>query len=263
MKPEFKKRLISTAVLMPLAIWLLSMGGSVVMILALLLGLAMLREWQDLTEIPKAERLWSLLPTALAWITLSLGFPIPAFTMLGITLLTLALLMKKHMVSGWTLLGIAYLSAGVMPLIWLVHVSPVPWYFLWLMGIVWASDIGGYAFGKTLQGPKLAPAISPGKTVSGAMGGTAMAGMVGIGVAHCWLPEYTVQVIAISLLVSMASQAGDLLESKFKRLLNKKDSGHIIPGHGGLLDRLDGLLAAGPAMLVLLWLVDGFSWWAA
>lgn len=263
MKPEFKKRLISAAVLMPLAIWLLSLGGAVVTVLTLLLGLAMLWEWQALTEAPKPERLWAMLPTSLAWITLALGFPIPAFTMLGITLLTLALLKTKGQASGWSLLGVVYLSAGVMPLIWLVHVSPVPWYFLWLMGLVWASDIGGYAFGKTLQGPKLAPNISPGKTVAGAIGGTAMAGMVGIGVAHCWLPEYTVQVIAVSLLVSMASQAGDLLESKFKRLLDKKDSGHIIPGHGGLLDRLDGLLAAGPAMLLLLWLVNGFAWWPA
>jgi phosphatidate cytidylyltransferase len=263
MTPEFKKRLFSAAVLMPLAIWLLSQGGALVLGITLLIGLAMLWEWQGLTDAPTPDRAMSMSMAALSWLVLALGFPSTSLIILGVALFGFVLLKVRGLASGWLLLGLAYLSAGIMPLLWFIILSPVPWYLLWLMALVWASDIGGYAFGKTLKGPKLAPSISPGKTVSGAVGGTALAGIVGVGLAHVYMPAHTVEVITISLLVSMASQAGDLLESKFKRILGKKDSGHLIPGHGGLLDRLDGLLAAGPVMLILLWLTGGFGWWAA
>ena len=116
------------------------------------------------------------------------------------------------------------------------------WLVLWLLGIVWATDIGAYVVGSTFKGPKLAPSISPGKTWSGFFGGLVC------GVAAGWaLQSYAAIVLPISLLgtlviITVASQVGDLIESRVKRHFKVKDSGTIIPGHGGLLDRLDSLL---------------------
>ena len=118
---------------------------------------------------------------------------------------------------------------------------------LFLIVVVWASDIGAYLAGRLVGGPKLAPSISPGKTRSGAVGGLLAAMIVGEGVAHLLAPGAFGRAAAIAGVLGIASQAGDLLESWIKRRFGVKDSGWLIPGHGGLLDRLDGLLAAAPA----------------
>jgi phosphatidate cytidylyltransferase len=159
----------------------------------------------------------------------------------------------------WGPLGLAYLGLSLAALGWLAQSVDAPgWWLLWLFMTVWGADIGGYAFGKTIGGPKLAPRISPKKTWSGALGGLALSGGAGILVSqalqnteHAWL------LIVASLAFSAISQLGDLLESLVKRRFGKKDSGAIIPGHGGLLDRLDGLLLAAPAMACFAWWMQG------
>jgi phosphatidate cytidylyltransferase len=123
---------------------------------------------------------------------------------------------------------------------------------LGLVLLVWASDIGAYLAGRLLGGPKLAPRISPAKTWSGAAGGLAAALAMGLGWALLvgttfWGP------IIVALLLGLATQGGDLLESGAKRRFGVKDSSALIPGHGGLLDRLDGLLAAAPVAALLAW----------
>ena len=122
---------------------------------------------------------------------------------------------------------------------------------LFVMVVVWAGDIGAYAAGRQLGGPRLAPEISPGKTWSGAVGGTLCSVLAGAGLAH-W--AWRAGVLAVGL--SVVAQAGDLLESAVKRRLGAKDSSKLIPGHGGLLDRLDGVLAASLAAWAV-WLAAG------
>lgn len=120
---------------------------------------------------------------------------------------------------------------------------------LWSFAVTWFTDIAAYFTGRALGGPKLMPAVSPKKTWSGAIGG-ALAGMLG-GIAIWSLapsfgvepPGTLIAVAAASLLASILSQAGDLFESAFKRRFGAKDSGHLIPGHGGFMDRLDGYWA--------------------
>ena len=130
-----------------------------------------------------------------------------------------------------------------------------PGLILWLLSIVWATDIGAYFVGSYFGGPKLAPRISPRKTWSGFIGGTVF------GMAAGWaLSSYAGVAIPLSLfgtllIVSVAAQIGDLIESGVKRYFDVKDSGNIIPGHGGLLDRLDSLLLVAIFYKLLLILV--------
>lgn len=114
---------------------------------------------------------------------------------------------------------------------------------LWLVLVVVAADVGAYFAGRAIGGPKLWPAVSPAKTRSGAVGGLAAAVLVGIAVALAasWPMA---RVAALSLVLAMASQAGDLLESALKRHFGVKDASGLIPGHGGVLDRLDGVMGA-------------------
>ena len=124
---------------------------------------------------------------------------------------------------------------------------------LFLLLVVWAGDIGAYLIGRWIGGPRLAPHISPGKTWSGAVGGLLAAVAAGLVAAHVLSDAATWRVVVIAAALGVVAQAGDLLESFVKRRLEVKDSGHLIPGHGGLFDRLDGVLAAAPvaAMLAL------------
>lgn len=150
-------------------------------------------------------------------------------------------------------LGVLYIGLAGIALIELRHDSEAGRanvVFLFL--VVWASDIGAYVAGRSLGGPRLWPAVSPNKTWSGAVGGLGAAALVGLGTALWLTPEARpLPVLAAALLLGLASQAGDLLESAIKRHFHVKDSSHLIPGHGGLLDRLDGVLAAAPVAALL------------
>jgi phosphatidate cytidylyltransferase len=128
--------------------------------------------------------------------------------------------------------------------------------------LTWASDIGAYFVGRTVGGRKLLPAVSPGKTVSGALGGLAATILVSwLYVRYALAPVASLTMtlpatIAFGLVISIAAQVGDLTESLLKREANVKDSSRLIPGHGGLLDRLDSLLFVLPvAYLLFGWLL--------
>lgn len=115
------------------------------------------------------------------------------------------------------------------------------WTF-WLIAIVAATDIGGYFAGRFIGGPKIFPRISPKKTWSGTIGGWVLA--MAVSILFLAYGKGTPGLLVLTLLVSMASQVGDLAESSMKRRAGVKDSSNLIPGHGGLLDRFDGLLGA-------------------
>jgi phosphatidate cytidylyltransferase len=120
-----------------------------------------------------------------------------------------------------------------------------------LLLLVWASDSAAYVAGRALGGPKLWPAVSPGKTWSGAFGGLLGAMLVGVLAALLVAPAPLLWAALVAGGLGVVSQAGDLLESGIKRRFGVKDSSHLIPGHGGLLDRLDGFLAAAPLAAAL------------
>ncbi len=126
-------------------------------------------------------------------------------------------------------------------------------YPFWLFCItVWCFDSFAYFLGKFIKGPKLCSSISPGKTWSGFLTGTIVASLCFLFINHYILTQTISQeYILISLLIPISAQCGDLLESKIKRTLNVKDSGTLIPGHGGILDRFDGMLFAGLCLYLL------------
>lgn len=153
---------------------------------------------------------------------------------------------------AWTLLALASaLWLRSDPLVGRANVG-------FLVLVVWASDAGAYLAGRVIGGPRLAPAISPGKTWAGAAGGLVGAACIGLAVAalHGWRHGTLGglgcgRAAAVAIGLSVLGQAGDLAESWAKRCFGVKDSGSLIPGHGGLLDRLDAVLAVLPAAALL------------
>lgn len=129
---------------------------------------------------------------------------------------------------------------------------------VYLFAVVWATDSFAYIFGRLIGGRKLAPSISPGKTWSGALGGALAAVIIGAGAGRIMGVHGGFVLALAALLLSVVSQIGDLLESGIKRRFGVKDSGNLIPGHGGVMDRVDGLVAAGLALYVIALVFGGF-----
>jgi len=161
--------------------------------------------------------------------------------------------------SAWVVGGIFYIALACISLI-VLRADPANGRTLVivLFAVIWATDIGAYLVGRAVGGPKLAPAISPNKTWAGAAGGLAC----GIGAALIGAWALDLRMAALSLLIvgavlSVASQIGDLLESWWKRRFHVKDSGQLIPGHGGILDRIDGVLLASPVAAASHWMLQG------
>jgi phosphatidate cytidylyltransferase len=124
-----------------------------------------------------------------------------------------------------------------------------------LLLIVWAADVGAYAFGRLLGRRKLAPAVSPGKTWEGVTGGLVTAGLAA-GLAAAWVGVPADRLVALGVATALISVLGDLTQSMFKRNVGLKDSGKLLPGHGGVLDRIDSLTAAVPVFVVGLWALN-------
>jgi len=159
--------------------------------------------------------------------------------------------------------GIPYVGLSCVTLIWLrgdPRIGLILIVFLFLT--VWANDIGAYIVGRAIGGPRLAPSISPAKTWAGFYGGVVAGALVGGAVALAWGSGAPLVAAALGAVLAVVGQGGDLFESAIKRRYNVKDSGGLIPGHGGVLDRIDGLMAAAP-VLALFQALFGASlgWW--
>lgn len=177
--------------------------------------------------------------------------PLYALIMMGLGAL-IASLIAPFGLRGWMAAGAVYIFLPLAALLMLRAAEIGQALIIWLLLIVWATDIGAYAAGLTIGGPKLAPRISPKKTWAGLIGGMAAAGFVA-GFAGGWLGFTSpfLKLFLIGALLAVVAQAGDLFESHLKRRFDVKDSSNLIPGHGGFLDRVDGLMAAAFALGIL------------
>jgi phosphatidate cytidylyltransferase len=154
-------------------------------------------------------------------------------------------LLSRRLTLGWGFLYIALPAFALTVLSW-------AWFEIvfWLMVVTWATDIFAYFAGRSIGGPKLAPKISPNKTWAGLLGG--MAGAAVVGALAAWLLGIGQPFVWLGAPMGLLAQLGDLYESRVKRRLGVKDSGALLPGHGGVLDRLDGLLPVALATLLVL-----------
>ncbi len=152
----------------------------------------------------------------------------------------------------WFASGILYVGIPCVALIWLRGDAEAGRETLiWLFVVVWAADSGAYAMGRLIGGPRLAPAISPNKTWAGLIGGVACAGAAGAALAALFGRTGVVPLSLLGAAIGAVAEGGDLTESWIKRHFDVKDVSNIIPGHGGLMDRVDGLLVAAAAMALL------------
>lgn len=156
--------------------------------------------------------------------------------------------------AGWLALGAGYVGLPCLALAW-IRASPERGMetLLWVLVLVWATDTGAYVAGKKIGGPKLAPKISPNKTWAGLAGGAAAAALIGLATAMVLRSASPLLIALLSGALAVVEQGGDLFESGFKRHFGVKDSSNLIPGHGGVLDRVDGLLAVGLVVAGLNW----------
>lgn len=178
--------------------------------------------------------------------------PAAVALVLGTTLLAAFLAGSTGSGRLWSCLGGVYIGLPSIALVWLRDDpglgSAVVW---WLLLVVWATDIGAYAFGRLIGGPLLLPVVSPKKTWAGLLGGMVCAALAGLMVARLFDLADVAVIAVVSAVGAVVAQVGDLFESGVKRRWGVKDSSGIIPGHGGVLDRVDGLLAAALVAAVL------------
>jgi phosphatidate cytidylyltransferase len=264
---NFYQRVGSALVLAPLVLYSIYRGGwAYPLIITIVMSLG-LREWLRLVDptIHWNTRLYAHVSLLAimglgAWIS-------PAFgAMLGTVLVLVLFLLaaRDHEDrAGWISLGIPYMAGSGLALLYLRaipdHGREIVYY---LLLTVWGTDIGAFIAGRLIGGPKLAPDISPSKTWAGLFGGMVLASIFGYGVSLCFGATNGGVAFILAMVLAVVSQLGDLFESYFKRRSGVKESGSLIPGHGGVLDRIDGLVFAA-VFFVLFQVAIGTSmqWW--
>jgi phosphatidate cytidylyltransferase len=252
-------RVLSALAMMPVALGLVVLGGWPFAGLVGLAAVLMAVEWRQLTLACFGGLGGSLAGASVAGLGLAVvvlassGWPVEALlALLAGALIAALLAWGQGAPPLWIGLGAAYLALPALALVWL---RGLPQFGLqivvWLLAVVWTTDILAYLVGRSVGGPRLAPGISPGKTWSGLCGGVLGAALAGAVTAWAIGSERLLQAAGLGGLVAIVSQIGDLIESALKRRAGVKDSGTLIPGHGGVLDRLDGLILAAPVLALL------------
>ena len=249
-------RVVSAIVLIVAVLALTWAGGIWYRLLSAAIAGAVLYEWLTMS-LPAGERAHRVLLSALLAVVLVLLVIGSAasllLALLGVAVVVAAIHAAWLKTGFWPVAGLAYAGLCGVSLAFLRGDDVFGIYAtLFLFAVVWATDIFAYFVGRAVGGPKLAPSISPGKTWSGAVGGAVFAVVAGALVAHYGGFTWSLgAIVAVTLLLSVISQVGDLFESRLKRLFSVKDSSQLIPGHGGVMDRVDGLAAAALALFIV------------
>jgi phosphatidate cytidylyltransferase len=254
-------RIASAAVLAPLALATAYFGGWAFVLFWSAAALAVLWEWMELVAGKAHRPLFISCAGAVvaAGLLVWLDRPISALLMLGLGALAAAIFSSSAR-RLWVTFGIGYAGALLLAPILLRHDAAYGFAVIALLfAIVWTTDVCGYFAGRALGGPKLMPVVSPKKTWSGAIVGTAGAMIVGLLVVSLFGSFNTVAILAITFVLSVLAQFGDLFESWVKRQFGAKDSSRLIPGHGGVMDRLDGFWAAAVAGCLIGLMRGGFD----
>jgi phosphatidate cytidylyltransferase len=283
---SLRLRILSALVLAPIAIAAAWFGSPWLAIVAAIAGAVMAWEWAGLCRAGEVGRAGAngvgasgvgasgvvLIGAVLAAIGAAVAAeagggiaPAIGVSLLGAAIVFGAARLAQDGEPRWLALGALWIAVPCVLLLWLARIDGAGRFtVLWIFAIVWATDIGAYAIGRRLGGPLLWPRWSPRKTWAGLIGGAGCAALAGWGTARILMYidplgiSSVLPLVLVSAGLAIVEQFGDLAESVAKRRFGVKDSSGLIPGHGGLLDRLDGLLAVVPAV-ALLTLIGGGS----
>ncbi|MFZ9268997.1 MAG: phosphatidate cytidylyltransferase [Candidatus Limnocylindrus sp.] len=258
-------RAVGSLFILPFAVGILIWPYGTIPLTVLLILLAAREGAQIVGAISGgASPTWSAALLVVPLITVVFAGVVPAASLWVLTLLALialqlfrALGIKRGSVAPYarSLFGTLATATWLSPLLLLPFFgrlndsTPSPW-IAWLLAVVWSADTGAYLIGRRFGRRKLAPLISPRKSVEGLIGGLGVATVVGSIMAINVLNAPLIWAIPSALIVAIAAEAGDLVESLFKRAAGIKNSATLIPGHGGILDRIDSLLLAAPVALL-------------
>lgn len=254
-RSNLQTRILSAVVLAAVVLAVAWLGGIWFRLLAVAIGAAIFYEWTTMagTVASTRHQLVAWLLAGLVLLALALG--VEAWIVIcaiGAGVVVLWAHAKFAGEGGWLWLALPYATLPAAALAWLRGADTAGgWAILFLFAVVWATDILAYFVGRAIGGPKLAPSISPGKTWSGAIGGAIAGSIAGATVIWFMQPYGAGAAAVVALALSAISQLGDLFESGLKRRFGMKDSSSLIPGHGGVMDRVDGLVAAAVALYVL------------
>lgn len=277
---NLQKRILSAAVLLPVAIAAIVLGYPWFNILIVVFAAAMAWEWTSVVATVRnpgetkpvsapSARGWGILAaisaaTAVLAVWRARGWHPSdpdlwiespwAMILLGGIVVAIVSFVADRQRAAWYIAGIPYVTVPPVALVLLRDDPEGLATIVWVLALVVAADTGGYLVGRTVGGPKLALRISPNKTWAGLGGAVAGAALVGLLTAFILNHTNVLMLTLISAVIGLLEQGGDLVESAFKRHFGVKDTSQIIPGHGGVLDRVDGLLAVAVTVLVInLW----------
>ena len=262
-RSSLKLRFLSSVVLAPLPIVAIWFGSPWLPMLTTAAAGVMAWEWGRLCHAGRSQASAAVLvgavsgavaAAALAGIGVGVGF-----TLVGAAIVYWTASRSRHREPHWIAFGVLWVALPCVLFLWLARAEGAGrGTLLWIFAIVWATDIGAYAIGRRIGGPRLAPRWSPRKTWAGLFGGALCAALAGWATAGVLGISPVLPLVLASAGLAIVEQFGDLAESVAKRRFGVKDTSGLIPGHGGLLDRLDGLLAVIPAV-ALLTLIGGGS----
>jgi len=210
--PELQKRIRSAGLLIPPVLFAVMLGGFIFNVLVLLGATLMCFEWNNIIRSSEP---------------------------------------KKFTLSQWEWIGISYVTIFAASLLYLRQLEGGAGLVLLLLILVWATDIAAYFAGRFVGGPKICPKISPNKTWAGLIGGAVAAGFVGAFASVFFDAIGPFSAIVLGIFLAVVEQAGDFFESWVKRQFGVKDSGALIPGHGGIMDRVDGMVTVTPILALI------------
>jgi phosphatidate cytidylyltransferase len=246
-KPEVILRVVSAVVLGALALGATFFSPWSFLVLVIVSGGFVAWEWGGLTRGNGFDgtALVSAVSVFAVAVLASLGRPELVAFILATASAAIFLAAPTKRQFGWALAGLAYAALPAFALVWLRSDAAFgAASVVFLFAVAWTTDTASYAAGRLIGGPKLAPHISPRKTWSGFIIGASIPAVVGLAFAFALDSGSAVKLALVSVVLALACQAGDLVESWVKRCFGAKDMSQLIPGHGGLLDRIDGLLFA-------------------
>ncbi len=270
---SLQQRVVTAVVLAPIVTFIFYLGGAVFVALLMVALMCAYQEWIRISYRTTAP-IWpkKLEYTAMATLalTICMAYSVTyalAFALCGIGTVITAIIAHLYLERGprsaatLSTIGVVYLGIAGLSLVWLREqgaiVTPQHEWALLLVIIlhVWATDTFAYIFGRLIGGPKLMPRVSPKKTWAGLIGGSISASIVMGWLAGWALLPHANWFYFLGVVLAVMAQIGDLIESHLKRLAGFKDSGTILPGHGGILDRIDGLIMAAPIYAVVIYVL--------